>query len=92
MTKRMILRFVAIGFCAVGLYACGGGNSGSSNANTSQNASPGVFWQGTEPVSGLALYGVTTEAGQFHFLLAGGAQYVGTLTTSGVIFRAPSGS
>jgi hypothetical protein len=79
--KKMFLRFTAIGFCAFALSACGGGSSSSTNALT--NASPGGIWQGTDPVSGLALYGVITESGQFHFFLADGAQYVGTLTTSG---------
>ena len=44
-------------------------------------ASPGGLWQGTSSL-GLEVVGLVTESGQFHFIQAGSAQLVGTLTTS----------
>jgi len=64
------------------LCACGGGGAGGSSVAVG-NAPPGGIWQGTDPLTNLALYGIVTEAGAFNFLRSDGAQYFGTLTTSG---------
>jgi hypothetical protein len=67
------------------LSACGGGD-GSSNSNGSApptaRVSPGGFWEGTDPISGLQIKGIILESGEFHFIRADGSQYVGTLSTS----------
>src|ERR1035437_8606215 len=64
------------------LTACGGGGGGSTPAPIS-NASPGGIWQGTDSITGLSIYGIITESGEFRFLRADGSQYFGTVTTSG---------
>jgi len=66
------------------LAGCGGGSGGSSSdlLPLLPNASPGGIWRGADPISGLALSGVVTEAGDFNFVRADGVQYYGTLTTS----------
>jgi len=66
------------------LSACGGGGSGSSgDPPAQQNASPGGIWTGTDSISGLTVTGIVDESGDFHFVRADGAQYVGTASTSG---------
>jgi hypothetical protein len=47
------------------------------------NASPGGVWTGIDSDTGLQLYGLADEAGEFHFLPADGCQYAGTAMTSG---------
>ncbi len=47
------------------------------------NASPGGIWQGTDPISGLAIFGVIAENGELQFFRSDGAQYSGAVTTSG---------
>ncbi len=78
------------------LCACGGGgtsmlgspsNSGGSG-NSTQNATPGGIWRGTESVSGQQVVGVVDEAGEFHFIRADNVQYTGTVSTSGTSFSA----
>jgi hypothetical protein len=58
------------------LTACGGGGSSGSTAATppvtppATAPSPGGIWRGTDPSTGLALLGLVTESGEFHFLQA----------------------
>jgi hypothetical protein len=75
-----ILKALAVGMTTLALCACGGGGGGLSPAIG--NAPPGGIWQGTDPLTNLALYGIVSEAGAFNFLRSDGAQYFGTLTTS----------
>jgi hypothetical protein len=75
----IITALLALTVCACG---GGGGGSGSSLQPPPPNASPGGIWQGSDPVSGLALFGMVTESGTFNFIRADGVQYYGTLTTS----------
>jgi len=79
---RNVLRALVVGLPTLGLPACGGGNGGGSGVAIG-NAPPGGIWQGTDPLTNLALYGIVTEAGAFSFLRSDGAQYYGTLATSG---------
>lgn len=72
------------------LSGCGGGgaaDSGASGGGTVTppvaNASPGGIWQGTDPISNLPVTGLVTESGELRFLRSDGAQYIGTVTTSG---------
>jgi hypothetical protein len=73
------------------LAGCGGGGgSDSSGGSTSgggaaapANASTGGIWNGTDQATGLALVGLVTETGEFHFIRSDDTQYFGTLTTSG---------
>src|SRR5262245_46299030 len=45
-------------------------------------ASPGGVWQGTSSL-GVAVVGLVSESGQFHFIQIDGIQLVGRLATSG---------
>jgi hypothetical protein len=70
------------------LGACGGGGGGGGAPGVAQmplppNASPGGIWNGTDSVSGLAVVGIVTEAGQFYFIRSDGAQFTGTVSVSG---------
>jgi 6-phosphogluconolactonase (cycloisomerase 2 family) len=47
------------------------------------SVSPGGIWQGTDPISGLAVEGVITETGSLRFIRSDGAQYVGSVVTAG---------
>lgn len=66
------------------LAACGGGDgdSGSSSSPPASTVSPGGFWEGTDPISGLEVQGIILESGELHFIRADGSQYVGTVTTT----------
>ena len=74
----------------LGLFACGGvgvvggGGGGGSTPPPVQNASAGGIWKGTDPISGLPVTGIITESGQLQFLRSDGAQYYGTVSTSGI--------
>jgi hypothetical protein len=69
------------------LAGCGGGGGGSSPTavipTVPTNASTGGIWNGTDQATGLALVGLVTETGEFHFIRSDDTQYFGTLTTSG---------
>jgi hypothetical protein len=71
------------------LAGCGGGGGGGGSSPTAvtptvpTNASPGGVWNGTDQATGLALVGLVTETGEFHFIRSDDTQYFGTLTTSG---------
>jgi len=62
--------------------ACGGGG-GKGHGQTTPNADPGGIWKGTDTLTGLSLDGVITETGTARFIRSDGAQYIGSVTTSG---------
>ena len=63
--------------CGGGPYQiAGGGGSGGTS-------SPGGIWQGTDPISNLAIRGLVDESGQFNLIRNDGGQYVGTAVANG---------
>ena len=88
--KESLLRTftrVALGVALCALSACGGGGYGGGGTPMT-NASVGGIWGGTDPVSGLAMVGLVDEQGEFHFIRADGAQYVGNASVSGTAVMA----
>ena len=77
-TGRIALAMVCCGL----IGSCGGG--GDNSAFVPTNESPGGIWTGTDQQSGLAVLGLVTETGRFHFIRDDGTQYVGTVTTTGM--------
>jgi hypothetical protein len=65
---------------AVILGSCGGGGGGTTIVPT--DASPGGIWSGTDSLSGLAVTGLVTEAGEFHVIRSDNVQFFGTLNVS----------
>ncbi len=75
---------IALLVACCGLVGSCGGDGGGSAPIAPTNESPGGIWDGTDSQTGLAVRGLVTESGQFHFIRADGSQYVGTVTTSGL--------
>ena len=82
-TRTVLACFALIAACGCG----GGGGYGGGGGGpifVSVNADPGGIWTGTDSLTpALTLAVVITEAGQVRGIRSDGAQYVGTVTTSG---------
>lgn len=79
--RKLTVVTLALSLSAV-LSACAGGGS-SNGGSPIPNASVGGVWEGTDPISGLAMVGLADEEGEFHFLRSDAVQYVGTASVSG---------
>jgi hypothetical protein len=73
--KRLFVVVVAaVGAC---LAACGGGGN---NVHAFPEPIHGGIWHGTDSATGLQIDGIVSETGEFRFIRADKAEFVGTVT------------
>jgi hypothetical protein len=79
--SRILAALAILALCAW-LSACK--DVAQTGTGTGGNASTaGGIWTGSDPISGEAITGLIDEAGKFALIRSDGAQYTGTLATSG---------